>query len=114
MREVIFKDGRTTLVDADLMFCEQGAVLLYKHRNGVRERVRSYPSMEVKDVREYRGHPAKELAVKLYAAAGRVPYGSRKLCQLAGVEYSDLVIPVLKKLREAGKLRFEEGRWART
>lgn len=56
---------------------------------------------------------AKEIAKKLLTAASDVPHGSRHLCRAAGLEYSDLILPILRKLRAAGKVRFEEGRWAR-
>jgi len=56
---------------------------------------------------------AKEIARKLLFAMSDEPHGSRRLCQLAGLEYTDLILPILRKLRAAGKVRFEEGRWAR-
>jgi len=57
--------------------------------------------------------PVKALAVKLLTACSEVPHGSKKLSQLAGIEYSDLVVPILKKLRDAGKIVFQEGKWLR-
>jgi hypothetical protein len=57
--------------------------------------------------------PVKELAVKLLRACSEVPHGSKKLAVLAGIEYSDLVLPILKKLRDAGKVEFADGKWTR-
>lgn len=113
MMEVLFKDGRKVQVDADFMLCPASGVELYKRRNGTTARVRSYPSEEVKDVNPIKTTPVRELAIKLLGATSKTPHGSRRLAQLAGVEYTDLVIPILKKLREAGKVVFVEGRWAR-
>lgn len=113
MKEVSFKDGRVIKVDADMFLCSAGNVSLYKRIDGTNQQVVSYPAELVKDVIEYKDNPIKMLAVKLLQACGRVPHGSRKLCQTAGVEYNDLVIPVLKKLRQAGKVSFNQGKWAR-
>jgi hypothetical protein len=55
----------------------------------------------------------KEIAVALYKACSKVPHSSRKLAELAGIEYTELILPVLKKLREVGKVEFVEGRWRR-
>lgn len=56
---------------------------------------------------------AKEIARKLLTVMSDVPHGSRRLCQMAGIEYGDLIVPILKKLRAVGKVRFQEGRWTR-
>ena len=108
MFEVIFVDGRKVQVNADVMFCPQGAVELYKrmgdHSNVF---VNSYPSCEVRRVDEVK-NGIKELAVKLLGACSKTePHGSKLIAKLAGVEYTDLVIPVLKKLHQAGKVKFE-------
>lgn len=56
----------------------------------------------------------KAIAVRLYSAMSTTDaYGSHKIAKLAKVEYSDLVLKILKKLRAAGKVNFEEGRWKR-
>jgi hypothetical protein len=55
----------------------------------------------------------KTLATKLFQVCSSTPHGSRKLAELAKIEYSDLVLGVLKKLREAGKVKFAEGKWSR-
>ncbi len=55
----------------------------------------------------------EELELKLWRVIGDEPHGSRKLAQLAGVEYSETIIPILKNLRRAGKVELIEGRWAR-
>ena len=113
IKEVLFKDGRVVKMAADFVQCPAGCVSLYKRIEGMNQRVASYPAELVKDVRDYRDHPAKMLAVRLMQACSNVPHGSRKLCVLAGVQYSDLVIPILKKLREAGKVEFHDGKWTK-
>lgn len=119
MKEVLFKDGRKSLVDADLAQCFQGGLALYKRRSdgSGRDLVRSYnfslPEQQVKMVEDYNVSPIKLLAIKLYTACNHVPHGSKKLAEIADVEYSDMIIPVLKKLRDAGKVVFEEGKWRR-
>jgi len=114
MKEVLFKDGRVVKVDADMLLCPEGEVALYKRNGNGNQHVVSYPAETVKDVRDYQDHPLKILAVKLLQAMSKTEaHGSQKLCELAGVKYSDAVIPVLKKLREAGKVRFEAGKWLR-
>ena len=70
--------------------------------------------MEVKDVRDVKVTPVKEMAIKLLTACSKTePHGSRKLAQIAGLEYSDIIVPILKKLREAGKVSFADGKWTR-
>jgi hypothetical protein len=125
MKEVIFVDGRRILVDADTMMCPAGEVLLLKRNpesDGTKNSpplndvVRSYPAMEVKDVRDVKVTPVKEMAIKLLTACSKTePHGSRKLAQIAGLEYSDIIVPILKKLREAGKVIFASGsgKWTR-
>ena len=56
---------------------------------------------------------AREIASKLYRVIEAVPHSSRKLAQLAGLEYTDLILPILRKLRDAGKIEFEGGLWLR-
>jgi hypothetical protein len=113
MKQVIFKDGRTALVDADSFIIPQGVVRLTKRTvDGMRE-VQSYPAEIVKDVKDYTVTPVKVLAIKLYTACSATPHGSRKLAEMAGIEYSDLVLAILKKLREAGKVAFADGKWTR-
>lgn len=59
----------------------------------------------------------KEVAARLLQVVGETPRGSRKLAELAEIEYSEVVIAVLKRLKELGKIqlvRDEEGKgkWA--
>lgn len=56
---------------------------------------------------------AKEIAVKLLAVCSTEPKGSKRLAKEAELEYTDLILPILRKLRDVGKVRFEEGRWVR-
>ena len=116
MLEVRFKDGRKTLVDADQCFTPEGTVVLTKRdkANDCNITVASYPTMTVKSVDAVVVSPVKVIAMQLLRATSKTEaHGSRKLCQIAGIEYSDLVIPVLKKLREAGKVSFDAGKWTR-
>lgn len=113
MKQVLFKDGNSLVVDADTVMIPQGEVWLLKRTTDGNKVVRRYPTAIVKDVIEYKGSPLKELAVKLLSACSRTPHGSKKLCQIADVDYDDRVIPVLKKLRQAGKVKFEDGKWLR-
>lgn len=58
----------------------------------------------------------KEVAVKVFAVLSReVAYGSKKIAKLADLteDYVPEIKTVLKKLKDAGKVRFEEGRWLR-
>jgi hypothetical protein len=57
--------------------------------------------------------PVKVLAIKLLKACSDVPHGSNILCKIAGIERSELIVPILRKLRDAGKVIFEEGKWTR-
>lgn len=60
------------------------------------------------------GVSAKEMAVKMYTVMRTDrAFGSRKIARLAGVEYGDgkTVKQILKKLRDAGKIKFEQGKW---
>ena len=131
MKRVIFTDGRELTVDADFMMCPGGVFQLMKRKpepNGSRAEaaaadleylaagnveVRSYPSSEVRNVVDVVVPPIKVLAIKLLTACSVEPHGSRKLAELAGIEYSDVVIPILKKLRDAGKVSFADGKWTR-
>lgn len=114
MKEVVFLDGRVVKVDADVLMCPSGEVALYKRVDGVNHHVASYPPHLIKDVRDYHDHPLKILAVKLLQATSKTEaHGSHKLCELAGVKYTDAVLPLLKKLREAGKVKFDAGKWTR-
>ncbi len=56
----------------------------------------------------------KEKAIKLFTEV-RADQGlpSKVIAKRAGVEYDDTVKPILRKLRDAGKIRFDEGRWFR-
>jgi len=113
MKEVIFADGRTSIVDADCVLIPQGEVLMIKNASEGNKVVARYSTSLVRDVRDYKATPVKLLAVKLYTACSDVPHGSKKLAEMAGIEYSDLVLTILKKLRDAGKVVFSEGKWSR-
>jgi hypothetical protein len=59
---------------------------------------------------------AKEIALALLKVMGTSAdeaAGSKKLARLAGVEYSELTLKILKKLYDAGKVAFAEGKWYR-
>jgi hypothetical protein len=57
---------------------------------------------------------AKDIAIKLLKVMSREEYhGSHRLAMDAQIEYSPVILAVLKKLRELGKVEFEEGRWRR-
>jgi hypothetical protein len=114
VKEVLFVDGRRELVDADMILTPAGGVLLLKRVRGeANQVVRRYPAGVVRNVNAYTAPPIKVLGIKLYTACNHVPHGSKKLAELAGIEYSDMVIPILKKLRDAGKVVFTEGKWVR-
>jgi hypothetical protein len=113
MKEVLFVDGRSVQVDADSFIIPEGSVLLLKRGDDGVHPVATYPVGMVRDVREYQASPVKIMAVKLLQVCGATPHGSRKLAELAGIEYSDLVLGVLKKLRAAGKVKFSAGKWTR-
>lgn len=55
----------------------------------------------------------KEIALRLLKATGSEPHGSKWLAAQAGLEYGDYVLAILRKLRDAGRLRLEEGKWLR-
>lgn len=55
----------------------------------------------------------KEIALRLLKATSSEPHGSKWLAKAAGLEYGDYVLALLRKLRDAGKLTLEEGKWAR-
>jgi hypothetical protein len=56
---------------------------------------------------------AKEIALRLYEAASAKPKGSRYLAEKAELEYGEHILAILRKLRDAGKLRYADGRWSR-
>lgn len=56
---------------------------------------------------------AKEIMKRIYAATSSEPHGSKRLAKMAGIEYTDLVLEILKLLKQAGKVISVEGRWAR-
>jgi hypothetical protein len=117
MKEVVFVDGRKTTVDADSCFTPEGEVILTKRIDDTNVEVRRYQTSQVRNVNDIEVLPVKVIAIKLLTACSKTePHGSRKLCQIAGIEYSDLIVPILKKLREAGKVIFASGsgKWTRS
>jgi hypothetical protein len=70
---------------------------------------------EAVQVEETQELTPKEIAIALYKVMPKdEAYGSKKLAKLAGIEYSDLILPILHKLKDAGKCEFtEEGKWQR-
>lgn len=56
---------------------------------------------------------AQEIALRLYEATSDEPRGSLWLAAKAGLEYGDYIKIILRKLRDAGKLVFKDGRWSR-
>jgi hypothetical protein len=57
---------------------------------------------------------AQEIAVRLYGVTSDVPRGSIWLAAHAGLEYGDYVKQILRKLRDAKKVKYADGRWSRT
>lgn len=55
----------------------------------------------------------RSYAILVSALRSDRAFGSRKLARLAGIEYSDRIIPILRKLRDAQRIAFEEGKWRR-
>ena len=52
------------------------------------------------------GHlTAREVAQKLIAAMDGKPRGSKKLAEIAGIEYTDLIKEILSRLHTAGKIQ---------
>lgn len=56
---------------------------------------------------------AKDIMVRLWKVISSEPHGSKKLAEMADLEYSDLILEILKKLRAAGKVLLVEGKWSR-
>jgi len=114
MLEVQFKDGHTSVVDADTLFTPEGQVLLTKRIDGKNVEVASYLPSMIHNVVDAKITPVKEMAIKLLTACSKTePHGSRWLAQSAGIEYSDIIVAILKKLRDAGKVIFADGKWTR-
>jgi hypothetical protein len=56
----------------------------------------------------------REIALALYnATSDHTAHTSRWLADDAGLEYGDHILVILRKLRDAGKLRFVDGKWIR-
>lgn len=56
----------------------------------------------------------KEIALALYnATSDHTAHTSRWLADDAGLGYGDHILVILRKLRDAGKLRFTNGKWIR-
>jgi hypothetical protein len=55
---------------------------------------------------------AKDIALRLYGAASAKPRGSHWLAAKANLEYGDHILIILRKLRDAGKMRYADGRWS--
>jgi hypothetical protein len=57
---------------------------------------------------------AKDVAIRLLRAMSKeTAMGSKLLAKKAELEYSDVILTILRKLKDAGKVVFEEGRWKR-
>ena len=113
MKKVVFKDGRESIVDADFVMCPSGEVQLVKVTPEGNQLVQRYATAMVKDVVDTVVPSVKLFAIKLLGATSSVPHGSRKLAEMAGIEYSELVVAILKKLRAVGKVTFTDGKWTR-
>lgn len=60
--------------------------------------------------------PLKEVAIKVYEQlTDKEPFNSKQLCKRTGLGdvYRDAIKTVLKKLQEAGRVQFEDGKWLR-
>jgi hypothetical protein len=56
----------------------------------------------------------KEIALALYnATSDHTAHTSRWLADDAGLDYGDHILVILRKLRDAGKIRFTDGKWIR-
>ena len=58
--------------------------------------------------------PPKEIALAMLKAMARWgrPMGSRLIARKAAINYSATVLAILRKLRDAGKVKFADGRWS--
>lgn len=139
-QKVTMRDGSVHLIDADHTNAPPGTIeFLRRTADGHFECVHSIPTQMVRRLETIPGRPEdsggtmaspkaqkspqaapkgqelslKEIAARLLGAMSDEPHGSKWLCREAGLEYSDLIVPILKKLHDVGKVKLEEGRWAR-
>ena len=113
MVEVLFTDGAVRLYDADLVHNWKGNLVLTKGPPGSRHDVTSLNPSEVRHYSYIDKLTPKQIAAKLLGAMDATPHGSRKLCEIAGIEHSEIIVPILKKLRDVGKVVLVEGKWRR-
>lgn len=95
------KEGGWVRQIAETVFCrrcpESGAVVgeaPYRRKRVVEKE--EYVTVEMS---------AKEVAIALIKVLDGVPHGSKTLAKLAGIEYTDMVPAILKKLAAAGKIQ---------